>query len=221
MVCSATAGKPNFWVTCATDCHGSRFFLCTSHHVPGCPRPHSASGCYQRPCRRGSLHRHSSPCWKSLPRLSQPGVGIGSAAIQDWRHWTELGLLECSWRSWVVWAVYSVIPNLNRAPHWKSLALARNLRTPRGGKDGERSKQQRVERVSYRLLHPSTKQCVKPWDWRGMLWIGHMSTFKEPFMSGWHSMGPFEFASKSNDVQCDSDHHCDWSCLQSSFKKRE
>jgi hypothetical protein len=64
--------------------------------------------------------------------------------------------LECSWCSWAVWAVYSVIPNLNRAPHWKSLALARNLRTPRGGKDGEGSKQQRVERVSYRLLQSST-----------------------------------------------------------------
>ena len=139
-------------------CHGlprQPFFSAhlTMSRAAGCPGPHSASGCYQRPCRRGSLHRHSSPCWKSLPRLSQPGFGIGSAAIQDWRHWTELGLLECSWCSWAVWAVYSVIPNLNRAPHWKSLATRPQLADT---KRWERWGRKQTATCGASLVSPST-----------------------------------------------------------------
>ena len=191
----------------------------------GCPGPHSASGCYQRPCRCGSLHRHSSPCWKSLPRLSQPGFGIGSAAIQDWRHWTELGLLECSWCSWAVWGGIQCHSKLEPSSTLKVTCTRPQLADT---ERWERWGRKQTATCGASLVSPSTifyillpSNVLSPEIDEVMLWIGHMSTFKEPFMSGWHSMGPFEFASKSNDVQCDSDHHCDWSRLQSSFKKRE
>ena len=162
---SQTSGSPVPGIATAQP-----FF--SSAHLTMCrgPGPHSASGCYQRPCRRGSLHSLSSPCWKSLPRLSQPGFGIGSAAIQDWRHWTELGLLE------YLGMFMMFMGGMGGIQCHSKLEPSSTLKVSTSSKRRER------------WGSPSTSfyqaMCFLPWNWRGM------STFKEPFMSGWHSMGP-------------------------------
>ena len=56
--------------------------LCPSLRVNRAAGPRSAAACYQRLCWRGRIQRHSSPCWTTFPRLSQPGFVVVCLGLQ-------------------------------------------------------------------------------------------------------------------------------------------